>query len=112
QRVAFPMTDRIAIPLPDARGEMRATIRGNDADIVDFLGFNGHVSATLDDLQIAVVTGGKQRRSHSCAGDPTRLQRPIFYAVEFMALFFGRYIGESLSCLGGQLRNRSFRSHN
>ena len=58
------MADRVAHPLVDVLGQMRTPVQANDADVVDLLGFNGHVSGTLYDLQIAVVAGGKQGRSH------------------------------------------------
>src|SRR5207302_3878088 len=35
QRIGLPMTDRVAIPLADAFGYMRAAVRGNDPNVVD-----------------------------------------------------------------------------
>ena len=84
------MPNRIAKPLTDVLREMRTPVHGDDADIVDLLGFNGHVSGTLYDLQIAVIARGKQGRPHACPSDTARLQRPVLRAVKFMALFLGR----------------------
>src|SRR5438132_11624479 len=81
QRIAFPMADRVAQPLADVLGQMGTPIQGNEADVVDLLGFNGHVSGTLYDLKIAVVAGGKQWRSHVRTSQTTRFQWPVLRAV-------------------------------
>ena len=46
---------------------MRTPVGGNDPGIVDHFGFNGDVSGSLRNLQIAVVAGGKQGRQKDLA---------------------------------------------
>src|ERR1041385_3409365 len=91
---------------------MRTPVQGNDADVMDLLGFNGHVSRPLYDLQITVVDRRKQRWSHGGSSDATRLQRPVLYAVEFMSLFSSRPLSDSLSSLRRQGRDGSLGPHN
>src|SRR4030095_14648099 len=91
---------------------MRTPVQANDADVVNLLRFNGHVSRSLHDLKIAVVASGKQRRSNIIPSYTKRAQRPVLSAVEFMCLFLSRHLGESLSGFRCQVWNGSFRSDN
>src|SRR5262245_29952811 len=90
---------------------MWTPVQGNDADVVNLFGDNGHVTGTLYDLEIAVVAGRKQGRSNVVPSDTTRAQRPVLRAVEFMALFFGRHVGESLFRFHRQGRDSSLLPH-
>src|SRR5215470_15569646 len=91
---------------------MRTPVHANDADVVDLLSFNGHVSGGLHDLKIAVVACGKQGRTNVISSYTTCAQRSAVRPIEFMSFFLRRHIAESLSGFRRQWRNRSLRSHN
>src|SRR4030095_11199872 len=106
----LPTTDRVAHPLTDVLGQVRTPVQANDADIMNLLSFNSHVSGTLHDLKIAVLASGKPRRSDIIPSYTTRAQRPVLRAVEFMSLFLSGHLGESLSGIRRQRRGGSLRS--
>src|SRR5882757_823265 len=82
QRIAFPMTDRIAVQRPNARGNMLAA-DAHDARIVVHLGANDKRIARLGELIVVVVQVSHHRRSGAAAVDNATLaQWSSLWAVE------------------------------
>src|SRR5580704_1731678 len=104
------MANRIAIPLADVCRQMRTAVGGNNTDIMNHFGFNGHVSGTLHNLQIAVVGRGNQRH-YVQPGNTPCAQGKILWAIELVSLGFGAYFSQSLASVRIQRRNRPLRTH-
>src|SRR5437660_2321539 len=111
QRIALPMADRVTVPLADAFGYMRTAVRGDDANVMDLFCFNGYVSRPLHDLQIAVVSRGKQGHYIRTSKTPGA-QGEILRAVEFVSFGLGSYFREPRASLRRQRRNPPIRPHN
>src|SRR5207245_5314744 len=56
QRIAFPSSTRLSPPLPDVLWYMRTAVQRNDASVVDHFGEYHHVSGSLQELNIIVVS--------------------------------------------------------
>src|SRR3982074_1925311 len=106
------MANRVAIPLVDAFGYMRTAISGNDPNVVDHFCFDGHVSGTLDNLQVAVIGRGKQGRSHVRPSQTPRAQGQVLRAVELVSFGLSSYFRKPLASVRRQGRNRPLRPHN
>src|SRR5947207_15278543 len=65
ERVAFPMTSRASDPLPDILRQLRTPVERDDANVVNHLRQDHHVSLSLNDLIIAVVARGHHRWSRT-----------------------------------------------
>src|SRR6266704_369761 len=63
QRIALPAAARVAHQLADVWPQVRTPVQGYDANVVDLLLENRHVSGTLLKLNIAVVGLGEHGRS-------------------------------------------------
>src|SRR5580700_3377898 len=89
---------------------MRAAIGRNDASAMDLLLNDRHVTMALDDLQIAVVGGGKHWGALAREHNASLLQRPIFVSVELMSPISRVALGEPLLRLRSKRRNASIRT--
>src|SRR5262245_29446111 len=59
ERVAFPMASRVSFQLANLLRKMRPVFEWNDADVVNHLNQNRHVSGTLNNSNIVVVRSRK-----------------------------------------------------
>src|SRR5215831_6807267 len=59
ERVAFPMAARVSFQLTNVLRNMRPVFQWNDADVVNHLNQNRHVSGTLNNSNIVVVRSRK-----------------------------------------------------
>ena len=75
---------------------MRASVRGDDANVVNRFLHDRHVSLPLHDLQIAVIAHGKHGRPFVGPQDAVFGETAILGAVELMSLPRGRPVGISL----------------
>src|SRR5262249_8413307 len=106
QGVSFPPPARIAVPLPDARIEMRWSVNRNDAGVVDHLAQNHDMSRRLKDLIVAVVT--RKHPWYTCEpalGHTPLVARPVFGSVGrvVLAIFGSRRL--PLDGVGSHRRN-------
>ena len=77
QRVAFPTAAVASHPLADVWRQMRPPVQRDDADVMDHLDENHHLSGRLHDLIVVVVGPGKHRRSRTIHDDATYTQRLV-----------------------------------
>ena len=78
ERVAFPAAARVAVQLPDGRGQMRLAVHRHDARVVDHLLENHDGLRRLHDLHVAVVSRARARRA---VRNAALRQRPILRAI-------------------------------
>ena len=76
QGVALPVPTRIPLPLADRVIQMRTPVQGDDANLVDLLGQNRHVTGMLEQSLI-VVAARHHRRSGPLLVDTPLPQGPI-----------------------------------
>src|SRR5947207_13580015 len=72
------MADRVAVPGPDIRGKMRASIEWNDARVVNRLQDNHYVTRALENL---VGTSERTRARHRHAKRDATLKRGHFLRI-------------------------------
>ncbi len=73
ERVAFPVSARVAHPLADALVEVRlSTVGRNDAGVVDHLVADRHDARVLDDAHAVAVDDGQRRAEHAARDDSGR----------------------------------------
>ena len=85
QRVALPVSARVAHVGLDARREMRPAVERDDARLVDHLVADDDEARRLHDL-VAVVVDGRQERSHDAARDAAVVEAAIEIAVRLAPL--------------------------
>ena len=98
QRVAFPVTDRVAVPEAHRLGQVLAVVGRDDTRRVNHLVMNDHIPWRLDDL-IGVVVTRRKERTGNAAGDAAipraheliavRVARVIVVAPRFGRGFHG-----------------------
>src|SRR6266566_1580761 len=81
QRLALPMTAVAPRPLADVWRQVRTSVERNDADVVEHLGENHHVSGRVHDLVGVVVGPGKHWRPVAVHQDTTRTERLVLYGI-------------------------------
>src|SRR2546428_2711019 len=81
QRLALPMTAVAPRPLPDVWRQVRTSVERNDADVVEHLGENHHVSGRLHDLVGVVVGPAKHWRPIAVHQDTTRTEWLVLYGI-------------------------------
>src|SRR5207253_4219494 len=86
ERVAFPVSARVAVPAADAGVEVRAAVERNDARVVRHLAEDGDVAGRLDDLEVTVVTGLQSRNAEVHAALTGREHFRIFEGVSLAVL--------------------------
>src|SRR5206468_885702 len=80
ERVAFPVTAGIAVPLLNVRRKVRTPVERDDARVVDGLLEDRHVILRLEDLDVAVVARAEPRGAKA---DAALRQATIFPGVGF-----------------------------
>src|SRR5229473_1050221 len=95
------MAEVASRPLTDVLWQMRTSVQRDDADVVDHLDENHHVSRRLHDLIVVVVGPGKHWRSGAVHDDATRAQVLVLCGVGGSppSLFRLRACGSSLLSL-------------
>src|SRR6185369_352089 len=100
QRLAFPMPARVAAPLADPCGKVRAPVERNHAHIVDDFLQDRYVAGGLEDLQVVVVGEGQHRRTNCGEQDAALTQGTVLGSVEFMVFLLGGIGGVTLLSYG------------
>src|SRR5438128_1465802 len=81
QRLALPMTAVAPRPLTDVWRQVRTSVERNDADVVEHLGENHHVSGHLHDLVVVVVGPAEHWRPVAVHQDTTRAERLVLDGI-------------------------------
>src|SRR5207302_251073 len=81
QCLTLPMTAVAPGPLPNAWRQMRTSVQRNDANVVEHLGENHHVSRSLHNLVIVVVGAAQHGRSVVVHQDTARAERLVLYRI-------------------------------
>src|SRR5207244_6433499 len=82
QCIALPAAARVAHQLANAGPQVRTPVEGYDANVVDVLLENRHVSGALMQLNIAVVGLWRHWGSLATHQDPALGQSPTFPSLE------------------------------
>ena len=98
QGVALPAAGRASHPLADVFRQTRTPVGRDDADVMDHLDENHHVSGRLHDLIVVVVGPGKHGRPVAVHDDAAHAQRLVLYGVGCAPHSLSR-----LCALGGSL---------
>src|SRR5262249_28730550 len=107
ERIAFPMASRVSFQLANLLRKMRLAFEWNDADVVNHLNKNRHVSGTLNNWNIVVVRSGKHWRPCRGPNNATLSQRPVLRTIEFMSAVHNKPLRLSFSPCRSQRRNFS-----
>ena len=75
------MTEVVSRPLTDVLWQTRTRVQRDDADVVDHLDENHHVSGRLHNLIVVVVGAGKHWRPRAVHDDATHAQRQVLHRV-------------------------------
>src|SRR5262249_35603350 len=79
ENVSFPMASRVAIPLAEARIQMRTAVKRNCADVVHALVEDRHVPGSLQNLCSLVVFLGDPRHR---AGEASIVERNVLPRID------------------------------
>src|SRR5437879_1285449 len=99
------MTARIAQVLADFLRQMRATIKRNDARVMDHFGQNHRVTKSLRDSIVIVVADWKYRRPRTCPPKTPLVDRAVLGSVKAVFSSDFRALGKQLLGGLGQRRN-------
>src|SRR5262249_38522043 len=107
ERVAFPMASRVSFQLANLLRKMRPVFEWNDADVVNHLNQNRHVSGTLNNSNIVVVRSRKHWGPCECPSNAALCQPPALRTIEFTSAVRSKSLRLSLSPCRRQRRNLS-----